>query len=194
MADALIIYHALLPLVSENMPDKKPGDLTKVVDNTHLMAGSWLLYWFLRGALFSGALESKDATYAIVEGLKHAMVEGLLLALLLLIVLTIFDRIRGYPGLFLSIFTFTVCGVFGTIFIVYELVPFMQQIVFSPSPISPDASMTSLFTRTLIYLLPLATIILAFDNLFLLLTSDSLNSYLGTDTIFPIRKEKTKEA
>lgn len=104
----------------------------------------------------------------------------LLLALLCLVLFSVLNRVRGIFSLLFPVLVFTLYVMFGTVFIIFRL--------FQPISLPPTVP------ELLPYLMWLLTVLLSAMALFYLLTSESLNLYLGTEVIFPIRGGKTMEA
>ncbi|MBO3753706.1 MAG: hypothetical protein FGF53_02310 [Candidatus Brockarchaeota archaeon] len=149
------------------MSQQKPRELRRVVIFIVIIMVSWLVYWILK-AYF----------------LKQWMIEDLLLILLCIIFIIMFYRLRGVLTFSVSLLVFTVFALLGVFFSLYGLTPLLSDVL------SKKINSETAAIRAAPHLVNLITGVLSTSIVFLLLTSEDLNSYLGTEAIFPLRREK----
>ncbi|MEM3390517.1 MAG: hypothetical protein QW491_14105 [Thermoproteota archaeon] len=149
------------------MSQQKPKELRRLVIFIVAIMVSWLAYWLLK-----------------VYFLKQWMMEDLLLISLCITLIVMFYRLRGMLTFAVSLLVFTVFAVLGIFFSLYGLTPFLSEVL-SKKIDSETAAM-----RAAPHLVNLLTGVLSTGIVFLLLTSEDLNTYLGTEAIFPLRREK----
>ncbi|MBO3798268.1 MAG: hypothetical protein QXI42_06105 [Thermoproteota archaeon] len=149
------------------MSQQKPGELQRIVVFIVIIMVSWLVYWLLK-AYF----------------LKQWMIEDLLLIFLCIILILMFYKLRGMITFAVSLLVFTEFAVLGIFFSIYGLTPLFSEIS------SKKIDSVTLAIVVAPHLVNLLTGVLSTSIVFILLTSEDLNSYLGTEAIFPRRSEK----
>lgn len=112
------------------------------------------------------------------------MIEDLLLISLCIIFIAMFYRLRGMLTFSVSLLVFTEFALLGLFFSFYGLTPLLSDFL------SKKIDRETAAIRAAPHLVNLLTGVLSTGIVFLLLTSEDLNSYLGTEAIFPLRREK----
>ncbi|MCX8183637.1 MAG: hypothetical protein N3F08_04390 [Crenarchaeota archaeon] len=149
------------------MYQQKPKELRRVAILLVMIMVSWLVYWFLKVYFF-----------------KLWMVEDLLLVSFCFILIIMFYRLRGIFTFLVSLLVFTEFAVLGLFFSLNGLTPLLSEVL------SEKIDAETAAIRVMPHLVNLLTGVLSTSIVFLLLTSEGLNSYLGTEAIFPFRREK----
>jgi hypothetical protein len=149
------------------LSQQKPKELRWVVILVLIIMASWLVYWLLKGYF-----------------LKQWMVEDLLLVFLCVTLIVMFYKLRGMLTFSASLLVFTVFTVLGIFFSLYGFIPLLSDFL------SGKIDSETAAIRAAPHLVDLLTGILGTGVVFLLLTSEDLNSYLGTEAVFPFRREK----
>lgn len=149
------------------MSKQKPGELRRVVIFIVVIMVSWLAYWLLK-----------------VYFLKEWMMEDLLLISLCITLIAMFYRLRGILTFVVSLLVFSEFALLGMFFSLYGLTPLLSEVL------SKKIDFETAAMRAGPHLVNLLTGVLSTSIVFLLLTSEDLNTYLGTDAIFPLRREK----
>jgi hypothetical protein len=128
---------------------------------------SWLVSWLLKAYFF-----------------KKWMIGDLLLIFLCIILIIMFYRLRGIITFSVSLLVFTVFAVLGVFSTFYGFIPFLSEI--SSGKIDSE----TIVIRMMPHLVNLLTGVLSTCIVFILLTSEGLNSYLGTEAVFSSRRGK----
>ncbi|MEM2050171.1 MAG: hypothetical protein QXO76_02130 [Thermoproteota archaeon] len=149
------------------MSQQKPKELRRLVIFIVAIMVSWLAYWLLK-----------------VYFLKQWMMEDLLLISLCITLIIMFYRLRGMLTFTVSLLVFTEFAVLGIFFSLSGLTPLLSDIL------SKKIDYETTAIRAVPHLVNLLTGVLSTSIVFLLLTSEGLNAYLGTEAIFPFRREK----
>ncbi len=151
------------------MSQEKPREFRQLIAFLLIIGVSWLLYWLLNWFLF-----------------KRWMMENLVFAVLCIILPIVFYKVGGFFTFMLSLLAFTVFAVLGLFLSLYGLVPLLSEAQ------SEKVGFDTTLTRITPHLLGLLTGVLSTIGVFQLLTSEDLNSYLGSEAIFPVSRKKSQ--
>ena len=152
------------------MSEGRPEELRQVVWNT----------WIIGSAFIIGSI----AQVALLN--QASQLGQLILGTLSIPVVLMLQRARGILSWMLAFIVFAVYTVFGLVLFVYGFLPFL----FSLFSVSPQTTL-SLVSGAIIYFPPFLAFTLGCVNFFRILTSESLNGYLGTEAIFPVTRRPT---
>ncbi|MGB9718450.1 MAG: hypothetical protein ACP5PQ_03005 [Thermoproteota archaeon] len=142
------------------MSQQKPKELRRVVILVLMIMVSWLVYWLLKWFF-----------------LKQWIVWDLLFLPLFITLIIMFYKLRGVVTFMVSLLVFTVFAVLGIFFSLYGFIPLLTDVL------SEKIDTETAAIGAAPHLMGLLTGILSTGILFLLLTSEDLNSYLGTEAI-----------
>jgi hypothetical protein len=148
-----------------------PRVLRTVIRNTWLIAGCFIMSWLFNTLVLGQVAEIGNLGFGI-------------LSIMLVLVL---GKVRGFLGWISSFIVFAFYVVFGAAVSVFFFMPFALGWISDPS----KANLGALIEGTVEYLPSLTAFLLGSANLFRTLTSESLNTYFGTDPIIPFGRVGT---
>lgn len=150
------------------MQGKEPEDFKQVVRYT----------WYTGGAFFIGTI------------LGQTNQLDLFLGVFSILVVLMLQRHRGVWSWLLAFILFSACTLSGILF----FYGFLSSLT-SPSFVNSQATLPVIIGAIVVYLPPLLALTLGCCNLFLIVTSRSLNRYLvGEDAIFPVDRKRAGES
>jgi hypothetical protein len=117
------------------------------------------------------------------------MTENLVLALLCVALFISLYKVRGILFFMAAMLVFSSFAIFGSFFFISSFVVFASELLSNSA--TPDRNVALM--RAFYHVAGFVILALSARVVFNLVTSEDLNSYLGTEAIFPIRKRKAAE-